>query len=262
MASFPRAQVSDACRQMGRELEDILADSKRAELRRNGLTIVIAGPPNAGKSTLFNALLRRDAAIVSPYAGTTRDPIEGGLTFEGHLAILIDTAGLRDSDDPVEAIGIARARERAEKADIVLWAQAVDSDPVLPPGGLDCVVLPVRTKTDLAQLQGDGLAVCAVTGGRNRHAAGGDRQDYYCAGGRKTARLCEYRAAARPRPTGRGRARACGARAAGGTDRGGAASGSGRACGADGPDSARRYSCRHFRPVLYWEVMFHVKHMR
>ena len=83
--------------------------------------VAIAGPPNAGKSSLLNRIARREAAIVSPYAGTTRDVIEVHLDLGGYPVTLLDTAGIRDSDDPVEQEGVRRARERAAAADLVLW---------------------------------------------------------------------------------------------------------------------------------------------
>ena len=83
--------------------------------------MAIAGPPNAGKSTLLNRLAKREAAIVSPYAGTTRDVIEVHLDLAGWPVTLLDTAGIRDTDDPVELEGVRRARERAAAADLVLW---------------------------------------------------------------------------------------------------------------------------------------------
>ena len=98
-----------------------LAAGRAAERLREGVTIVIAGPPNAGKSTLLNALARRDVAIVSPFAGTTRDIIELHLDLGGCPVTLIDTAGLRESADAVEQIGVARAREKAKAADLILW---------------------------------------------------------------------------------------------------------------------------------------------
>ena len=98
-----------------------LADGRRGERLRDGLVVAIAGPPNAGKSTLLNRLARREAAIVSPYAGTTRDVIEVHLDLDGYPVTLLDTAGIRDSAEPVEQEGVRRARERAAAADLVLW---------------------------------------------------------------------------------------------------------------------------------------------
>ena len=108
-------------RELVEEIEKTLADEHRGERLREGLTVAIAGPPNAGKSSLLNRLARREAAIVSPYAGTTRDVIEVHLDLGGYPVTLLDTAGVRESDDPVEQEGVRRARARAEAADLVLW---------------------------------------------------------------------------------------------------------------------------------------------
>lgn len=93
----------------------------RAELLQDGLKVVLAGPPNSGKSSLFNALIGDDKAIVTALAGTTRDLIEARLDLDGIRILLVDTAGLRDSDDEVERIGILRAEQAQEQADIMLW---------------------------------------------------------------------------------------------------------------------------------------------
>jgi tRNA modification GTPase len=103
------------------EIATALADGGRGERLREGMVVAIAGPPNAGKSTLLNLLAKREAAIVSPYAGTTRDVIEVHLDLAGWPVTLLDTAGIRETDDPVELEGVRRARERAAAADLVLW---------------------------------------------------------------------------------------------------------------------------------------------
>jgi tRNA modification GTPase len=105
------------------EIAEVLKGAARGERLRDGLVVAIAGPPNAGKSTLLNRIARREAAIVSPHAGTTRDVIEVHLDLDGYPATLLDTAGIRDSDDPVEQEGVRRARERAASADLVLWVE-------------------------------------------------------------------------------------------------------------------------------------------
>ncbi len=115
---------------MAGELETLLDSSRNAVRVRDGLTIVVSGPPNAGKSSIVNALAMKDAAIVTAIPGTTRDPVEVHMSLGGVAATLIDTAGLRDTDDPIEAEGIARARARAAAADIVLH---VTDDPQTPP---------------------------------------------------------------------------------------------------------------------------------
>ena len=123
-ADVPENLLTPALK-IARELETqiaaALADGGRGERLREGLVVAIAGPPNAGKSTLLNRLARREAAIVSPYAGTTRDVIEVHLDLAGWPVSLLDTAGIRETDDPVELEGVRRARDRAATADLVLW---------------------------------------------------------------------------------------------------------------------------------------------
>ena len=104
-----------------RDLEAALADAGRGERVRDGYRIALIGAPNAGKSALFNALLGRDAAIVTPTAGTTRDVIEASLVLEGYKVILADMAGLRASDDAIETEGVRRARAWAEDAALRIW---------------------------------------------------------------------------------------------------------------------------------------------
>lgn len=106
------------------DLRAALADSNRGRRVREGYRIVLIGETNAGKSSLFNALTAREAAIVTPIAGTTRDVLDAELMIGGYAVTLSDTAGLRDSEDPVEAEGIRRARLRAEEADLRLWVRA------------------------------------------------------------------------------------------------------------------------------------------
>jgi tRNA modification GTPase len=110
-----------AAQQLRSEIAEVLADGGRGERLRDGLVVAIAGPPNAGKSTLLNRLARRDAAIVSPHPGTTRDVIEVHLNLDGYPVTLLDTAGIRESIEPVELEGIRLAQERATAADLVLW---------------------------------------------------------------------------------------------------------------------------------------------
>jgi tRNA modification GTPase len=116
------ARAMGIARPLSAEIGEALAGADRGERLRDGLWVVIAGPPNAGKSTLLNRLARREAAIVSPYAGTTRDVIEVHTDLSGYPVNLIDTAGIRAaSDDPIEREGMRRAREAASRADLVLW---------------------------------------------------------------------------------------------------------------------------------------------
>jgi tRNA modification GTPase len=97
------------------------AGAGQGERLREGLRVAIAGPPNAGKSTLFNRLARREAAIVSPFPGTTRDVLEVHLDLGGYPVAVLDTAGIRETEDPIEREGVRRASEQAASADLVLW---------------------------------------------------------------------------------------------------------------------------------------------
>ena len=97
------------------------AGAGQGERLREGLRVAIAGPPNAGKSTLFNRLARREAASVSPFPGTTRDVLELHLDLGGYPVTVLDTAGIRETNDPVEREGVRRASEQAASANLVLW---------------------------------------------------------------------------------------------------------------------------------------------
>ena len=114
------AALAAAARALAGELGDWLA-RPRAEPLKEGARVVVAGPPNAGKSSLVNALAESDKAIVTDIAGTTRDTIEVPLAIDGVPILLVDTAGLRTSGDLVEAIGVTRAEGQIERADILLW---------------------------------------------------------------------------------------------------------------------------------------------
>lgn len=140
------------------EVDAALADAARGERVRDGLAVAIAGPPNAGKSTLLNALAGRDAAIVSHIPGTTRDILEVHLDLAGQAVTLIDTAGLRETDDEIEAEGIRRARARAAAADLVLWLSPEGAPP--PPDLPEAVR--VITKADLADAGEPGRPAAAA----------------------------------------------------------------------------------------------------
>ena len=143
-----RATVETLRLSMRRHLDD----GHRGEILRSGFRIVLAGPPNAGKSTLLNALARREAAIVSDEAGTTRDCLEVHLDLGGLPVILTDTAGIREAEGKVEQEGIRRTFQRAREADLILWLGASDSGETALPDDLRGhadKVLSVLTKSDL-----------------------------------------------------------------------------------------------------------------
>ncbi len=156
------ADILQKLERLGSEIGKALAN-RSGERLREGLTVVLAGPPNAGKSTLLNALAQRDVAIVSPIAGTTRDVIEVHCDLGGLPVIIVDTAGLRDSGDIIEQEGVSRARARAQDADLVLW--------LIPPEGPETDapearhLLRVGTKADLNRVRHDcDLMISASTG--------------------------------------------------------------------------------------------------
>ncbi len=136
----------------------MLAAEGKSERLRDGLVVAIAGPPNVGKSTLMNALARREVAIVSPHAGTTRDVIEVSLDLDGYPVTVIDTAGIRETDDPVEQEGVRRARARAAEADLVLWLTDAEHEEIVRDGGAPVWV--VRNKIDL-DVAADSKGSCA-----------------------------------------------------------------------------------------------------
>jgi tRNA modification GTPase len=165
----------DIVRAVETEIAEALAGARRGERLREGLWVAIAGPPNAGKSTLLNRLARREAAIVSPHAGTTRDVIEVHLDLYGYPVNLLDTAGFNEfSQDPIEQEGMRRARDVMGRADLVLWmtdAREVGADSMadlaLNPGALRWRVV---NKIDLlesppqAASARDEFPISAVTG--------------------------------------------------------------------------------------------------
>ena len=149
---------------VARRMAEELAREARGAKLRDGVAVAIAGPPNAGKSTLLNALAGRDVAIVSAQAGTTRDAIAVDLELGGYPVQLIDTAGLRDTDDPVEREGIARARARAASADLVLWLHD-GRRPAAPDVETGGAVWTVSAKADLGAVAGGStFSVSALTG--------------------------------------------------------------------------------------------------
>lgn len=143
------------------DIGEVLAEPP-VERLRDGIRVVLAGPPNSGKSTLLNRLIGRDAAIVSPIAGTTRDRIEAPVSRGGIAYLFTDTAGLRDAgSDAIEAIGMERAREAVEGADILLWLGDDDAPALDGP-----VVLALHPRNDMPERQDrqDRISLSAETG--------------------------------------------------------------------------------------------------
>ncbi|MBL0403553.1 tRNA uridine-5-carboxymethylaminomethyl(34) synthesis GTPase MnmE [Microvirga aerilata] len=156
------ADILKAIASVHEEIRKALAN-RSGERLREGLTVVLAGPPNAGKSTLLNALAQRDVAIVSPVAGTTRDLIEVHCDLGGLPVIIVDTAGLRESGDLIEQEGVSRARARAQDADLVLWLVPPEGEETQAPSARR--VLRIGTKADLNQNRRDcDLMISAASG--------------------------------------------------------------------------------------------------
>jgi len=152
------------------EIRQTLATQGRSERLRDGMKVAISGPPNVGKSTLINLLARREVAIVSPHAGTTRDIIEVHLDLDGYPVTVIDTAGIRDTNDPIEQEGVRRARLRAEEADLVLWMTEGGEGRAEEVGApADTAVWLVRNKIDLESAKGSSMS------GEGSQSAGGAR---------------------------------------------------------------------------------------
>lgn len=173
-ADVPENLITPAAgiaRAMLSEIELALSDARRGERLREGFFIALIGAPNAGKSTLLNTLAQREVAIVSDIPGTTRDVVEVALDLNGVPVVLVDTAGIRDTNDPIEREGVKRAKARADHADLVLLLIGPNERPVHDMAPRDRPTWVVRTKSDLFdQLSGqssenaDALAVSAKTG--------------------------------------------------------------------------------------------------
>lgn len=151
---------------IARDMRAHLSGQRAAEIIRDGFKIVIAGRPNAGKSSLLNALAKRDVAIVTSIAGTTRDIIGIDLNIDGFLVHVMDTAGLRETDDEVEREGVRRALKSMDEADLILALKDCTDSGDFPTVPEDHAVLYVLTKSDLLEDRSDdsGLWISTKSG--------------------------------------------------------------------------------------------------
>ncbi len=147
---------------VGEVLHSWVARFEVGRRSRERARVVLAGPPNAGKSALFNALLGRERAIVSPLPGTTRDYVEAELRLGAHDLVLVDTAGLREGSDALEEAGIARSREQIDGADLIVWVEAADTPMLGAPCG---EVVCVENKRDLGARRADWVGAVASAQG-------------------------------------------------------------------------------------------------
>lgn len=148
-------EVNQLLREVAAEVSKEIAGTYIAERIRSGFEVALVGPPNSGKSTLLNRLAGRDAAITSEIAGTTRDVIEVRMNLQGLPVTFLDTAGLRETDDQIESIGVQRAIERAESADLRIFLCEKDSDLVLAPIEGDIIL---RPKADVSGVKTGGIS--------------------------------------------------------------------------------------------------------
>jgi tRNA modification GTPase len=162
----PSAGIDSLLERIRSGMADVLAGASRSRIVADGLRVAIIGRPNCGKSTLLNVLSGSDAAIVTEHAGTTRDVISVKLDWDGYPVVLSDTAGLRTTSDPVEAIGIGRALEEAKVADVVLHLDDRGCWDEVAPAEVFGELIRVRTKIDLAagDISRAELAISSQTG--------------------------------------------------------------------------------------------------
>ena len=156
-----RAEIAATLREVGQQLAALLSQYAAGRKIRSGVSVALVGAPNAGKSSLLNALLGYERAIVSDVAGTTRDVVEGTLEIEGVNFRITDTAGLRESADAIEREGVRRAREAMKGADVIVWLKEDGEVPEFPEG---TPVITVGAKSDLARQEGCDVLLSSLTG--------------------------------------------------------------------------------------------------
>lgn len=156
-----RAEIVATLREVGQELAALLSQYAAGRKIRSGVSVALVGAPNAGKSSLLNALLGYERAIVSDVAGTTRDVVEGTLEIEGVNFRITDTAGLRESADAIEREGVRRAREAMKGADVIVWLKEDGEVPEFPE---DTPVITVGAKSDLARREDCDIVLSSYTG--------------------------------------------------------------------------------------------------
>jgi tRNA modification GTPase len=167
-AAVPLPEIRISLENAAARIDELLAMAPAGRLLRDGVHVVLAGPPNVGKSSLFNALLAEDRAIVDGEAGTTRDVISARVVHDDTLFVFHDTAGLREDPGRVEWLGIARTWKKVNEADLVLMLSAPTEPMVNPEEPITTPIIRVKTKADLVDVskanKDNMLSVSAVTG--------------------------------------------------------------------------------------------------
>lgn len=160
-------EIVEFCNDIEQKVAVLIANGRKGKIIKEGINVVIVGKPNVGKSSIFNALLKEDKAIVSDYKGTTRDVVEGKINLNGVLINLFDTAGIRDSSDYIESLGINKSKEMLKKADIILM---VYDSPIHTDEDLAILniiksknIIEVYNKTDINKYDKDLLTVSAIS---------------------------------------------------------------------------------------------------
>lgn len=175
---WPAERLAATAQEVENQMATLLASRRRGAILRDGFRVILAGGPNSGKSSLLNAIVGRERAIVTPIPGTTRDTLEETVNIDGVPVCFIDTAGIRDTQDPVERSGIERTVQATQQADLILWvvdSAAGQASPTVPASFATGRWLPVFNKTDIASAaqlaaarQGypgpPGVTVSALTG--------------------------------------------------------------------------------------------------
>jgi tRNA modification GTPase len=167
IGDFDRERAREVCEGALRSIDKLLWNADAGRIMREGYRVAIVGPPNAGKSSLLNALLRSERSIVTDIPGTTRDYIEEQADFGGVPVVLIDTAGLRETQDTVESIGVQRSRAIASQADVIWYvydgAEGWSDEDEMLSGAFGSLVRLLANKSDLGT-SGPGMPISTTTG--------------------------------------------------------------------------------------------------
>lgn len=160
-----KQQIIDVCNNVSNSLKELIKDAKQAIVIKEGVKVALVGEPNVGKSSILNALLKEEKAIVTPIPGTTRDVVEGEIVYKGIKIKILDTAGIRETDDVVEGLGVEKSIKTIEKADIVINV----TDGVTLTNNIDintkAPIINVINKADLISSKEDGVLYISAKNG-------------------------------------------------------------------------------------------------